>query len=123
MRTTLDGKILFDEHRLAIEIEGVERAKVERAVPGLDGIVSINLGERGRKIRQKGWLRAASQLELERRISQITAFMDGDGHTLKTNKGQEYENLRMDSFRTTGNFASGCDVGVYYQIEYRQLKV
>jgi hypothetical protein len=123
MRTTLDGKILFDEQGLEIAAESIERARIEKAIPGVDGVLSIDLGERGRKIKQKGRLRAASQAELERQILQIKGFMDEEGHTLRTSAGQEYEDLRMDSFKVTGNFVSGCLVGVDYQIEYRQLKV
>jgi len=123
MRTTLNEMILFDELQLVVEAESINRAKTERAIPGLDGTLSIDLGERDRKIRQKGRLRAGSQVELKQKIEKITAFMDGKSHTLKTSDGREFKNLRMDSFKITENFISGCDVGVHYQIEYRQLKV
>lgn len=121
MKTTLDSNILFDEQALEISVKSFSRDSIERTVPGLDGIVSIDLGQRGRKIKQTGTLRAQSRLQLEQRISKIAAFMDGDTHKLITVAGQEFANLRMDSFKTGTEHADGSGIIVDYEIIYTQL--
>ena len=63
MSIGLDGQMLFDKLDLKIETGSVSRDSVERAVSGLDGVLSIDLGGRSRKIKQKGVLRAASRAE------------------------------------------------------------
>ncbi|MHC4184584.1 MAG: hypothetical protein ACYSR4_01450 [Planctomycetota bacterium] len=67
MRTTLDGQNLFDEQELEIEAGSLSRDSVERAVPGLGGVLSIDIGGRSRKIKQAGVLRAQSRLQMTRR--------------------------------------------------------
>jgi len=82
--------MLFDEQALDISVESFSRDSmldisaesfsrdsIERTVPGLNGVLSVDLGLRGRKIRQTGTLRAKSRTQLDERISKITAFMDG----------------------------------------------
>ena len=51
MRVTLDGQNLFDEQQLEIEPGSITRNSIERAVAGLDGVLSIDIGRRGRKIK------------------------------------------------------------------------
>jgi len=123
MRTTLDGQILFDEQLLEIDVGSAQRALKERAASGLDGVVSIDLGGRGRKIKQKGQLRAVSSQQLQERIERISSLMDGKEHILRTNEGQVFENVRMDKFKVTEKNESGGGVVVGYEIEYTQLKV
>jgi hypothetical protein len=119
--TTLDGKALFDEQDLQIEAGGFERASIERAATGLDGTLSIDLGRRGRKVRQRGVLRAASRAALRSRIAAITTLIDGNTHTLMTADGQQYEHLRMDTFNLLDGHTAGAGVVVAYEIVYRQL--
>ncbi|MFQ6034397.1 MAG: hypothetical protein ACE5NM_00935, partial [Sedimentisphaerales bacterium] len=95
MSVTLDGQVLFDEHQLQIELGSISRDSVQRAVPGLDGVLSIDLGKRSRKIEQKGLLRAKSRAQLQGKISAISAYLDGDTHKLVTRNGEEFDNLRM----------------------------
>jgi hypothetical protein len=121
MKTTLDSNILFDEQGLEISVKSFSRDSFERTVPGLDGMVSIDLGQRGRKIKQTGTLRAKSRLQLEQRMSKIAAFMDGDTHKLITAAGREFTNLRMDSFKTGTEHADGAGITVDYEIIYTQL--
>ncbi len=121
MSTTLDEQILFDEQQLKIEVGSISRDSVERTVPGLDGMLSIDLGERDRKIKQKGTLRAMSRTQMSERMSAISACMDGDTHTLVTDDGQEFDNLRMDVFKVTNERTSGGGVAVDYEIVYTQL--
>jgi hypothetical protein len=121
MKTTLDAQTLFDEQALEITADSFHRDSIERTAPGLDGVLSIDLGLRGRKIRQTGTLRSKSRTQLDERISKISAFMDGDTHTLITGSDREFTNLRMDSFKTTAEHADGTGIMVDYEIIYTQL--
>ena len=123
MSAALDGQNLFDERELKIEPGSISRDSMERAVVGLDGILSIDLGQRGRKIKQKGVLRAKSQTQMNDRISAISSYMDGDTHRLSTSSGEEFDNLRMDVFKVAKKRASGDGVAIDYEIVYTQLKV
>ncbi len=122
MSVTLDGQILFDEQQAEIEPGSFTRASIERTVPGLEGVLSIDLGGRGRKIRQTGVLRAGSRAQMNERVIAISAFMDGDIHTLVSG-GEEFDNLRMDSLKISNERAGGNGVVVDYEIVYMQLKV
>jgi hypothetical protein len=123
MSAALDGQSLFDEQQLEIELGSISRDSIERAVPGLDGVLSVDLGGRSRKIRQKGVLRAKSRSQMDERISAISAFMDGSTHTLMTSDGKEFENLRMDVFKVSKERAGGGGVVIDYEVVYTQLKV
>ncbi len=90
---------------------------------GLDGVMTIDLGGRGRKIRQRGKLRTRSRTELNSKAETISAFIDGDTHTLVTAQGQRYENLRIDSVSVKNEQISGSGVVADYEIVYRQLTV
>lgn len=121
MKVTLDAQMLFDEQTLEISASSFTRDSIERTVPGLHGVLSIDLGLRGRKIRQTGTLRAKSRVQLDERISKITAFMDGDTHTLITDSSREFVNLRIDSFKTSTEHADGTGIVTDYEIIYTQL--
>jgi hypothetical protein len=121
MKVTLDTQMLFDEQALEINADSFGRDSIERTIPGLDGMLSIDLGLRGRKISQTGTLRAGSRTQLNERINRIAAFMDGDTHTLTTSSGREFPNLRMDSFKTGTEHADGAGIMVDYEIVYTQL--
>ncbi len=123
MSTTLDGQRLFDEQQLEIELGSISRKSAERAVPGLDGVLSIDLGVRSREIKQRGVLLARSRSQINNRISAILAFVDGDAHTLVTNGGEEFDNLRMDAFKVSGERTSGSGVVIDYEIVYTQLRI
>ena len=122
MHTTLDGKALFDERELTIAVGPIERATVERSVAGLDGVASIDLGHRGRKIRQRGTLRAASRAQMEARIAAIESFLDGATHTLRTSDARQYAELRVDTFKQLGDRVEGTGAVVEYEIVYPQLR-
>jgi hypothetical protein len=123
MSITLDGQILFDKQQFEIEPGSASRKSVERAAPGLDGMLSIDMGGRGRKIVQKGVLLAKSSTQMNEKISAISAYMDGDTHTLAADSGEEFDNLRMDVFKTSKERTSGGGVAVDYEIVYTQLVV
>ncbi len=121
MSVTLDGQNLFDEQQLEIEQDSLNRDSIERAVSGLDGVLSVDMGGRGRKIKQKGVLRAKSRTQMSNRISVISEYMDGDTHTLVTGDGDKFDNLRMDSFKVSKERAGGGGIVADYEIVYTQL--
>lgn len=121
MRVTLDGQALFDQQQPEIEAGSFNRASIERAVPGLNGVLSIDLGQRGRKIKQSGTLRTKSRSQLDERINGISACMDGDTHTLIAADGKQFSNIRMDSFTLGKEHIDGAGISVDYEIVYTQL--
>lgn len=120
MSVRLDGQILFDGQQTEIEPGSFSRASIERTVAGLEGMLSIDFGSRGRKIRQTGVLCANSRAQMSEKISAISGFMDGDIHTLGRGS-EEFDNLRMDSFKISDERAGGSGVMVDYEIVYTQL--
>ncbi len=118
---TLDDKALFDGQQLEIEVDSFHRDSIERAVPGLDGLLSIDLGARGRKITQKGVLHAASRSGMDEKVSEISGYMDGETHTLAVD-GKEFGGVRMDDFKSGQVRAAGGLVTADYEIIYRQLE-
>ena len=126
MNVTLDGQDLFDGSTaggLEIEASSIKRASVERAMPGLDGVLSIDMGQRSRQVTQKGVLRAGSKAQMDTRISAISAYMDGNTHTLTDGNDLKFDNLRMDVFKVSNERMSGSGLVVDYEIVYTQLKV
>ncbi len=123
MSVTLDGQALFDAQQLEIEPGSVRRDSIERTMAGLNGVLSIDLGERGRQIKQKGVLRAKSRMQMNDRISTISAYMDGNTYTLITGNGEKFENLRMDVFKVSKEQVGGSGIAIDYEIVYTQLKV
>ena len=121
MKVTLDGHNLFDEQRLEIELGSFNRGSVERAVAGLDGVLSVDVGGRGRKIKQKGSLRANSRTQMNNKINAVSSYMDGNTHTLITSEGDNFDNLRIDSFKVSKERASSSGIVVDYEIVYTQL--
>jgi hypothetical protein len=121
MSTALDGQRLFDEQQLEIEVGSLGRDSVERTMLGLDGVLSIDLGRRGRKIKQSGSLQAKSLAQMNDKIGAISAYMDGETHKLATSSGEEFDNLRMDMFRVSKGRPSGAGLCCDYEIVYRQL--
>lgn len=120
MSVTLDGQNLFDK-QCEIELSSPCRDSIEKKVAGLNGILSIDLGARGRTIKQKGVLRAKSGAELTARLDAISAFIDGDTHTLLSQTGRQFDNLRMDVFKVSEQHTSGTSVEVDYEIAYTEL--
>jgi hypothetical protein len=121
MGVTLDGQNLFDEQQLEIEPASMTRASIEKAVAGLDGVLSIDLGERDRTIKQKGVLRAASNAQMDAKTDTISAYMDGDTHILVTSSGETLNNLRLETFKAGKMYPTGNGVACNYEIVYRQL--
>ncbi len=121
MATMLNGQSLFDERTLQIEVGSISRDSIERSVAGLDGVVGIDLGQRGRIIKQTGSIRARSKAELDGRLGSIRDYVDGYAYTLITNSGEHFENVRIDAFKTKNKRSSGAGPVVDYEIIYTQL--
>jgi hypothetical protein len=121
MSTTLDGRRLFDEQQIEIEVGSLEKDSIERKMAGLDGMLSIDMGSRGRTIKQSGSLQAKSLMKMNDRIGAISAYIDGKTHKLVTNNGMEFDNLRVDTFRASRERPSGAGLCCDYEIVYRQL--
>jgi len=121
MSVTLDGQAIFDEQGLTITVGSPSRACVERAVAGLDGTLSIDLGARSRQVRQTGTLHAPSRAAMHACVQAIAAFIDGQTHTLTTADGQVLDDLRMDSFKKVAEYPGGPGVVADYEIVYTQL--
>jgi hypothetical protein len=121
MQVKLDGQAVFDEQEAAIVPGSPNRASLERAVAGLDGMLSIDLGARPRQIRQTGVLRAAGRTAMNARIDAITGFLDGQTHTLTTTDGRAFHNLRLDRFRQVGERTGTPGLVLEYEIVYTQL--
>ena len=123
MGVNLDGLALFENSVSQFEVGSFTREHLERTAAGLDGVISIDLGGRGRKVRQKGELRARSKTELNDRVAIISTFMDGQTHTLTTSDTETFENVRIDSISVKNERASGAGVVADYEIAYTQLAV
>jgi hypothetical protein len=123
MSAALDGQNLFDEQDMRIEQDSINRDSIERTVPGLDGILSIDMGKHGRKIKQRGVLRARSRAHMDDRIGAILAYIDGNTHTLVMSNGEEFDNVRIDAFKVTEEKTGGGGLCCDYEIVYKQLAV
>ena len=123
MSISLDGQVMFDEHQLNIEKESVHRDSLERSAIGLDGVISIDLGQRKRTIKQRGVIRSNSTEGLNETIENISSLIDGNTHTLTLGDGTTISNLRMDTFKVSKEQASGNGISCDYEIVYTQLVV
>jgi hypothetical protein len=60
---------------------------------------------------------------MDEKIDAISAYIDGNTHTLVTGKGEIIDNLRMDTFKVSKKRTSGNGICCDYEIVYTQLKV
>jgi len=120
MKAVLDNVIIFNEDYFGLETKSFQREVVQRSAAGLDGQVSIDLGLRGRKLVQKGQLRAKNQAELQERIDEINGLIDGNEHILKSPDGKVFEHLVIENFQTDSFVFGGTQASCKYQITYMQ---
>ena len=120
MKAVLDNEIIFNEDYFGLEIKSFQREVVQRSAAGLDGQVSIDLGLRGRKLVQKGQLRAKNQAELQEIIDQINGLIDGNEHILRCPDGRVFENLVIENFQAGSFVFGGAQTSCQYQITYLQ---
>jgi hypothetical protein len=120
MKTVLDEKTIFSEAPFELEVRSHRRGVIQRVAAGLDGQVSIDLGLRGRKIVQKGVLRARGQTELQQQINAVNKLIDGNLHVLRCPDGRIFENLLIEEFQTGQIVSGGANVNCEYHITYTQ---
>lgn len=120
MKAVLDDKVFFSETVFALEVKSPQRDIIQRLAAGLDGQVNIDLGFRGRKIVQKGELRARNQAELQKQIDEINGLIDGKLHILKCPDGRIFGNLLIDEFQTGSSITGGAHICCKYKLTYTQ---
>lgn len=116
-----DGQSFFHNGRHIVQPLSWRRDSIDRGFGGLDGVVSVDLGLRKRKLKQRGFLSALSVPALMQLIDDISAYIDGQCHTLVDQHGVSYSNARMDHFSLVGPIAVGNQVQGEYEIIYTQL--
>lgn len=120
MQAVLDGRIVFGHRKLD---EGtVKRASVQSGVNSVDGVVNIDLGKRGRVIKQQGVVHGSCVDAVRDRVYEISALIDGEVHSLKVPGGRVYENLLVRSVTARRPGVSGSIAACRVEIEYEQLE-
>jgi hypothetical protein len=120
MKAVLDEQIIFDRTSFELEVKSPQRSIIQRLAAGLDGQVGIEMGLRGRKIVQKGQLRAKSQNEFQQQIDVINELIDGNLHILKCPDGRVFKNLLVEDFQTAPSVSGGAHISCRYSITYIQ---
>lgn len=120
MKAVLDSEVIFNEESFGLEIKSPQRSIIQRSAAGLDGQVSIDLGLRGRKIVQKGVLRARGQTGLQQQIDSINELIDGNLHVLKCPDGRVLGNLLIENFQADSFVTGGANISCQYSIKYIQ---
>ena len=116
-----DGKELFGKGDYSLQVRSWRREGVDYGFAGLDGVVSVDLGRRERKLKQRGWLTAESVGALMRQMEEISGYIDGQGYELVDQGGISYGRVRMDSFTLLGSITAGNQARCEYEINYTQL--
>jgi len=116
-----DGRNIFGGGQHQLTPLSWRRETVDYGFSGLDGVVSIDSGLRGRKLKQHGTLTAKSVAALTELMETISGYIDGQGYKLVDQNGISYGNVRMDSFTPSGPVAVGNQACCEYEIRYTQL--
>jgi hypothetical protein len=116
-----DSQAIFGAGRHVLQPMSWRRVSSDRAFSGLDGMMSVDLGLRERKLKQRGSLSAVSVAGLMQLVESISVYIDGQAYTLLDQHGVTYGNVRMDSFRLLGSIAVGNQSQCEYEITYTQL--
>ncbi len=120
MKAVIDGSVTV-EH-LDIETGSFQRQSIQRSAAGMDGVISIDMGGRARKIRHKIRVRESAAERLAEAVRALAGLHDGAVHTLETDDGQTYENLLITSVRFSRPRHGGTALETEGQIEYLQLR-
>ncbi|MCK5270187.1 MAG: hypothetical protein KAJ46_05350 [Sedimentisphaerales bacterium] len=118
---TFNDEKLFGVGEHKLKLLSWRRETIERGFAGLDGVVSIDLGLRERKLKQQGRLSAVSTAALLKLMKEITNYIDGQAYKLVDQYGTVYEQVRMDSFTVPGSITSANQACCEYEIIYTQL--
>ena len=116
-----DGNELFGKGEHSLGVRSWRREGLDYGFAGLDGVVSVDLGRRERKIKQRGWMTAESVGALMRQVEAISGYIDGQGYELVDRRGVCYGQVRMDSFNLLGSVTVGNQARCEYEINYTQL--
>ena len=119
MQAKIDNTIEFE--LLKLKADSWKRDSIEKSAAGLDGVVSIDLGRRKRRIKICGLIEAQSKIGLEKKKELISALLDGKAHMLETDT--EYENIRIDSFEVVKGDCSGKVISCEFELGLSQLRV
>jgi hypothetical protein len=120
MSARLDSTIEFEQ--LLIKSGSFNRDVVEKSAAGVNGLLSIDLGSRGRKLILKGLLRAQSKATLKEKTEKLSLLADGKMHTLEAKDGGKYADLRVDSFEVIRQDHSGAGVCCEFEMKFTQLR-
>jgi len=118
---TFNDKKLFGTGEHKLKPLSWRRESTERGFAGLDGVVSVDLGRRERKLKQQGRLSAVSTAALLKRMEEITNYIDGQAYRLVDQYGTVYEQVRMDGFTILGSITSSNQACCEYEVIYTQL--
>ena len=119
---TLNGKSIFGHGDHTLQVGSWGRQIKERRFAGVDGVMSIDLGRGGRKLKQGGWLTAASRAALQKMCEEISAYIDGQADVLVDANGTVYAKVRMDSFGLLTEVCTASPVRCEYEVTYTQLE-
>ena len=117
-----DGQVLFGPGTHRVAVGSRQREQVQHNFGGLDGTLSVDLGERQRTITQTGTLIAQSVSHLEAIKAAIETYIDGMVYALVDQDGQTYEQVRMDRFAAPQVVVLANQVRCNYEIHYTQLR-
>ena len=120
MFACLDEAIKLEQ--VSLSVGSWSRECDDRSVAGLDGVVSVDMGRRKRKINQQVLLRAGSRNTLNSQKCALEENIDGRQHMLTIDDGQVFENLRMDGAVFGDIRRDGAGISQAVKIEYTQLK-
>lgn len=121
MRAKLDSTIEFEQ--LELQADSFTRDAEQRSACGVDGVLSIDLGMRDRKLVCKGALRAQSKAALKEKTNLIFSLMDGRTHTLMTKDNERFEDLRIDAVKIEKQVHNGASTNCEFEIKFSQLRM
>ena len=118
---TIDGQRIFGEGEHVLRPGSWQRKTIDQGFAGLDGVVSVDLGMRSRKLKQHGYISTGSVRALTELIDMICGYIDGGVHELVDQDGVSYASIRMDAFSLVGPISKGSRARCEYEAVYTQL--
>ena len=118
---TIDGLRVFGEGEHVLRAGSWQRKTIDQGFAGLDGVVSVDLGMRNRKLKQHGYMSAGNVRALTELIDAICVYIDGRVHELVDQDGVSYASVRMDAFSLVGPISKGSQARCEYEAIYTQL--
>ncbi|MHC4981548.1 MAG: hypothetical protein ACYTF6_00055 [Planctomycetota bacterium] len=119
--SSLDGQDLFGSGPHSIRPETWSRAVQYRGFAGINGLLTLDMGLRSRRINQTGRLQAATTSAIHAIVSEIEAKLDGGIHTLTDDLGFTYPTVLVERFEQSTPVRRSQGFWCDYKISYRQL--